>query len=262
MTELLTALLVTLIAYEAKAWFPCALKLVVAVAVSRLPKSQRDRFREEWLGHLESVPGGVARAIHAGGFILASGRMFPRWHRAVRFRRSMARGRFASRVTTRALDIAFAAFSLALFAPLMVILATVLRLQGGPPIFKQRRLGRGGRPFYIYTFRTVSPANERYLLARVSTVGQFMRRASLDELPQLINVLRGDMSVVGPRPSAHEMPTAKPGLNGGWCYQIEWKTSEPQPVYRWVAATISGYFYSVLYGLLTALGRPPKSDEN
>ena len=120
----------------------------------------------------------------------------------------------------RAIDFAGAAFGLLLLGPLMLGIALAVRFSSpGPVLFRQLRLGRGGQPFYVLKFRTMVPDAERRLAEleahneaaggvlfkirsdpRVTPMGRFLRRSSLDELPQLINVLRGDMSLVGPRP--------------------------------------------------------------
>jgi exopolysaccharide biosynthesis polyprenyl glycosylphosphotransferase len=119
----------------------------------------------------------------------------------------------------RAMDIIVATLGLVLMAPLMLLLGLLVRLESrGPALFKQLRAGRYGKPFRIFKFRTMCrDAEERisevisvddldepmYKLRsdpRVTRVGRFLRRTSLDELPQLINVLRGEMSLIGPRP--------------------------------------------------------------
>lgn len=109
----------------------------------------------------------------------------------------------------RAVDAALAAVGLLLAAPVMAACALAVRLSDGPGvIFRQERVGRHGRPFVLLKFRTLRPADvqesaTRWNVAsdgRMSRVGRVLRRTSLDELPQLWNVLRGDMSMVGPRP--------------------------------------------------------------
>jgi putative colanic acid biosysnthesis UDP-glucose lipid carrier transferase len=118
--------------------------------------------------------------------------------------------RVATSRRKRALDIAGALLALIAFAPLMVLIALAIRLEDGAPIlFRQRRSGLGGRPFHIYKFRTMRVAAEEAEVRqatpgdeRVTTVGRTLRRLSLDELPQLFNVLKGEMSLVGPRPHA------------------------------------------------------------
>jgi lipopolysaccharide/colanic/teichoic acid biosynthesis glycosyltransferase len=93
-----------------------------------------------------------------------------------------------------------------LLAPLIVLIALAVRIDGGRPVlYRESRLGRGGRPFRIYKFRTLRTSDRGPRVAprgdpRVTRVGARLRRAHLDELPQLFNIIRGDMAFVGPRP--------------------------------------------------------------
>ncbi|HWR97726.1 MAG TPA: sugar transferase, partial [Candidatus Methanoperedens sp.] len=106
----------------------------------------------------------------------------------------------------RALDVTVAAMALLLLSPLLLAAALAVRLRlGRPVLFRQVRPGRGGRPFVLLKYRTMSDARDGsgVLLpdaGRLSALGRFLRSTSLDELPELFNVLRGDMSLVGPRP--------------------------------------------------------------
>lgn len=108
----------------------------------------------------------------------------------------------------RLFDIVFAALALLLLCPLLLAVALWVRLDSpGPALFRQQRVGRGGRPFHIYKFRTMradaEAAGPQITVgadARITRAGAWLRRAKVDELPQFLNVLRGDMSVVGPRP--------------------------------------------------------------
>ena len=124
-------------------------------------------------------------------------------------------------VLRRAQDILFSLLALILLAPLalLISLAIVLDSPGDGAIFRQRRVGRDGKLFWLYKFRTMCPDAEEQLNEllsqnqmdgpafkikgdpRITRVGHFLRKTSLDELPQLLNVLRGDMSIVGPRPA-------------------------------------------------------------
>ncbi|MEO3751659.1 sugar transferase [Streptomyces sp. B6B3] len=116
---------------------------------------------------------------------------------------------WCARLAKRALDVVVAAVALALAAPLLAGCALAVRLSDGPGvIFRQERVGQDGRRFTLLKLRTMVPADEREAATRwsvageprISTVGRLLRRSFLDELPQLWNVLRGDMSLVGPRP--------------------------------------------------------------
>ncbi|MEJ2118683.1 MAG: sugar transferase [Alphaproteobacteria bacterium] len=150
----------------------------------------------------------------------------------------------------RAIDIVIAGTTLFLLAPLMLIAAGLIYLtQGGSVVFAQPRVGFGGKMFRCFKFRTMVPDAEERLAAhlaadpeaarewketrklkndpRVTWLGCFLRKSSIDELPQLINVLRGEMSCIGPRPvvadelarygvHAEEYAMARPGLTGIW----------------------------------------------
>ena len=119
------------------------------------------------------------------------------------------------------LDSALAAVVLILISPLMVLLATLVRLSSpGPILFRQRRIGRDGHPFDVLKFRTMrvpdARSSQQFELPegvapggvegedRCTPIGRWLRALSLDELPQFINVLRGDMCIVGPRPERPE----------------------------------------------------------
>ena len=110
----------------------------------------------------------------------------------------------------RLFDVACAAAGLLLLMPLLAALAVVILWNDGPPIlFSQTRVGRGGKPFRIWKFRTMRAGSQGSAItaagdSRVTRAGAVLRRCKLDELPQLFNVLKGEMSLVGPRPEAPE----------------------------------------------------------
>jgi undecaprenyl-phosphate galactose phosphotransferase len=144
------------------------------------------------------------------------------------------------------MDLAGSFLSLILLMPLLVAIAACIKMSSrGPILYKQKRLGRGGKLFWCFKFRTMVPDAESELARRddlraqfhenykikddprVTRVGAILRGTSLDELPQLWNVLRGDMSLIGPRPivepelrkygaHASRLLSVKPGLGGIW----------------------------------------------
>ena len=135
------------------------------------------------------------------------------------------------RAVKRALDVGIAGVLLLMFCPLVVVVWLVVRWKmGKPAIFRQQRPGRHERPFVLYKFRTMDEARDpggelRPDGVRLTPLGKFLRRTSLDELPQLWNVLRGEMSLVGPRPMRWDyLPyftprerlrhTVRPGITG------------------------------------------------
>jgi lipopolysaccharide/colanic/teichoic acid biosynthesis glycosyltransferase len=111
-------------------------------------------------------------------------------------------------VAKRCMDVVVAVVVLALTAPLLVLIAAVVKLtSAGPVLHRAQRVGRGGRPFLLLKFRSMradaaatGPGITRRGDDRITAVGRVLRRTKLDELPQLVNVLKGEMSLVGPRP--------------------------------------------------------------
>ena len=136
----------------------------------------------------------------------------------------------------RLMDVAFASAGFFVLAPLFLMIAILIRLDSkGPVVFRQKRSGLGGAPFTILKFRTMRCESDVREVRqatrddpRITRVGAFLRRSSLDELPQLLNVIAGDMSLVGPRPHAlshdqfygavigaySQRFSAKPGITG------------------------------------------------
>ena len=148
-------------------------------------------------------------------------------------------------MTRRAFDVVVAATALMLSAPLLAIAIVAIRLESrGHPIYRQRRVGRGGREFDVLKLRTMVDGAESIGAGlaidagdpRITRVGRLLRRTSLDELPNLINVLRGEMAIVGPRPTVpvqvaqyterqRRRLAVRPGITG-WA-QVNGRTSLP-----------------------------------
>ncbi|KAA2314351.1 WecB/TagA/CpsF family glycosyltransferase [Pseudooceanicola sediminis] len=206
----------------------------LAGRVRRAPALVR-RARAEWAWRLACEPRRMARRYLAGNVTFLA--------RAAAHAVGRVDGYGLRR---RVMDIASAGAAVALLAPVALVLAAAIRIEsGGPVLFRQTRIGRNGKPFTMYKFRSMyADAEQRRaaLLAtsdregicfksrndpRVTRVGRLLRRLSLDELPQLLNILRGDMSIVGPRPALPEEVAAypdralgrlavNPGLTGIW----------------------------------------------
>jgi exopolysaccharide production protein ExoY len=151
------------------------------------------------------------------------------------------------RALKRFLDVSFVLMALPIVLPVILVLAAVLKITGNSPFFTQERVGLGGRTFRLWKLRTMVPNAEQRLQdflqsdeaarrewdayqklshdPRITEFGQFLRKSSLDELPQLWNVLTGDMSLVGPRPMMLDQQelypgsayyALRPGLTGTW----------------------------------------------
>ncbi|HTG35223.1 MAG TPA: sugar transferase [Thermoanaerobaculia bacterium] len=137
-----------------------------------------------------------------------------RYSATAEFRRDMREAKLAVATSglKRAFDIVVAAFGLLLFLPLLAVVMVAIQIESpGPAIFRQRRTGYRGQVFTILKFRTMTVAEDAGDVrqatkndTRVTAAGALLRKLSIDELPQLWNVLRGDMSLVGPRPPIPE----------------------------------------------------------
>lgn len=149
-------------------------------------------------------------------------------------------------IVKRAMDLFLVLLTLLFWLPLCGVIALIIRITspGAPVVFRQLRTGKGGRRFHMYKFRTMVPDAEKLKAKyahlnelqwpdfkitndpRITPIGRFLRKTSLDELPQMFNVLRGEMSLVGPRPTSFGPETYKlwhthrldvmPGLTGLW----------------------------------------------
>src|SRR6266511_5726013 len=167
------------------------------------------------------------------------------WVKSFDPRKRILKGK-AYLLAKRAMDLSLVLLTLPLWLPLNGIIALLIRITspGAPVVFKQLRTGKGGRRFSMYKFRTMVPNAEELKSKyahlnelqwpdfkitndpRITPVGKFLRKTSLDELPQIINVLRGEMSLVGPRPTSFGPGTYKlwhtsrldvmPGITGLW----------------------------------------------
>jgi lipopolysaccharide/colanic/teichoic acid biosynthesis glycosyltransferase len=176
------------------------------------------RARSEWIWRLAQEPHRLARRYLAGNptFLARAGAA------------ALRCGAGAS-VLRRALDVTVAGFACVALAPVLALTALAIKADSrGPVLFKQTRIGLNGQPFTLYKFRSMSQDAEACraaLLAssdrdgicfksksdpRITKVGKVIRRLSIDELPQILNVLRGDMAIVGPRPALPDEVAAYP----------------------------------------------------
>ena len=159
----------------------------------------------------------------------------------------------------RMIDVVLSLFGLVLISPFVVIIAILIKIDSkGPVFFKHHRIGKNGKPFSMYKFRTMKDGAEAMINdftpeqleewrenfklkddPRITRIGKFLRKTSLDELPQLVNILRGDMSIVGPRPvieveleeygnDKDEFLSIRPGLTGWWASNGRSEISYPE----------------------------------
>lgn len=169
-------------------------------------------------------------------------------------------------IVRRYLDVFFASMLIFLLSPLLLLVAAAIKVDSkGPVIFKQKRLGKDGREFVMYKFRTMIENAEKMGTGlfnykgdfRVTRVGKILRLTSIDELPQLINIIKGDMTFVGPRPPVYyelgdynELPdefkirfTVLPGVTGfaqvygrnelPWHEKVKYDNKYVQKVHKW-----------------------------
>lgn len=255
-----TTILVTLfiavgarfMADEVKAWFGWLHKKLRSMAIARLPLESRERYNEEWESGLEEVPGEIFKFIYSIGLLRAG----------VGIRNAALKDAVRSQMQTelpaesrsylymkRTLDILFAVVMISVFAvPCLLIATAILLTSKGPVFYPSQRIGRDGRTFRIWKFRSMRLNEPRHGQItgqqadgklpqwrtqkhlqdpRITPVGRFLRTWSLDEVPQIFNVLRGEMSLIGPQPIMEvekhfygdNLPSylaITPGLSGLW----------------------------------------------
>lgn len=174
---------------EIKAWLPRLSVWLKTKAVHRLPSELRDRYDEEWQSCLLEIPGDISKVCFAASLLRGAGRInviahgpnLPRWA-----------------VLRRGVDIGVSLVLIVFFAPCFAIVASCVRLSlRGPAFYSCRWRTPDGREIVGYRFRTltsVSLSGER-MHFRLTKLGQFLRRTSIEELPALFSVVRGDMSL-------------------------------------------------------------------
>ena len=202
--------------------------------VSRAPEWLR-KARSEWVWRLVQEPRRLAGRYLAGNVAFMA-----------RAAATLLRGASGPALARRALDVTVAGSAAVTLAPVLALTALAIKVDSrGPVLFRQTRIGQNGQPFTIYKFRSMTQdaeARRAALLAtsdregvcfksksdpRITRVGRIIRRLSIDELPQILNVLRGDMAIVGPRPALPDEVAAyparalgrlavKPGITGLW----------------------------------------------
>lgn len=215
---------------------------IVWNAAQRLPEDRRDRYFEEWCAHLDAARTPLAKFLASLGFSFASVRMSVEVEGTERIKT------LSSDFGMRAVDIVGAMGMLVFMMPALLALTLAIYISDpGPVLFRHRRIGRGGRPIHVYKLRTMAlDGNERLLALlssdpaardewnrdrrlkrdpRITPIGRFLRSTSFDEIPQLLNVLGGSMSFVGPRPitaaeamgygkSLRSYQAVRPGVTG------------------------------------------------
>ena len=173
---------------------------------------------------------------------------------------------------TRLIDILCSLFGLTLLSPIILLLLIIGYFDTGSPIFKQERVGRNKKPFYLLKFRsmhvnTQSVATHLVQTSSITKWGSFLRKSKLDELPQLLNVLMGDMSFVGPRPNlfnqeelVHERETrgvysVRPGITGlAQIKKIDMSTpkllaeTDVHMIENWSLVSYFKYIFLTLFG--------------
>jgi lipopolysaccharide/colanic/teichoic acid biosynthesis glycosyltransferase len=251
-TTVILALLIAIVgrfmADEVKAWSDWLIKSLRRIAVRKLPAECKERYEEEWESAVAEIPGNLFKLFYSMGLLRAA--------IAIRgtTRKRTSDGSFD--LPKRLFDIVFAGVTLIVLAPVLLAIAIGIKLDTpGPVFYSSARIGKRGRVFRCTKFRTMEHDADNWCTGtmslserggvlfkisnnpRITSLGRLLRKYSLDELPQFFNVLRGDMSVVGPRPPiATEIKDYKlsdlrcldvmPGLIGLWQLEGQNKSFE------------------------------------
>lgn len=220
-----------IIAAELQAWLPAVSRLLLARAVRKLSLERRERYEEEWAAHIDELPGSISKVLFALQLFIASNAI----ERQAKSGSLDATAHWSWR-TKIVFDFAAAALALLFLSPMLLTIALAIRLDNnGYVLHRLRCHGQNGQVFDLFKFRIFqmekAETSAGMPVFKVTKFGAFLRYTSLDELPMLINVVRGEMSLIGPRPQSPYMlvpkqpPSAigadrerrfrvKPGING------------------------------------------------
>jgi lipopolysaccharide/colanic/teichoic acid biosynthesis glycosyltransferase len=250
-----------MIADDFKAWAPWIVRYLIRRAVRRLHKNQRERFAEEWSSHVNEIPGEIGKLLVAFGFLRASWKMTPDLGQDLPFA-----------FFKRAFDLCLSAFAIVLLVPLMLVAVLCIKAESrGPAVYWSTRRGYKNKTIRLFRFRTFFLNEDGGPNSgQVTWIGKFLRHTALEELPQLFNVILGDISFVGPRPRPNvgleKEPTVqydmKPGITG--MEQISNKTGnerETQAHDIWYAEHRSILLdLKIIFWTIARLisGRPPR----
>jgi lipopolysaccharide/colanic/teichoic acid biosynthesis glycosyltransferase len=214
------AVAISFLARDLYACSPRLQRILLRLATRMLPQENREDAFKQWYGDLMAMaPSELLRTLYAvdclrGGLSLgwrsrklsqendnvvgSSETSSSDWDALLA---SMTKQNLFYEGYKRVTDFLVAALYLIAVIPLLVLIGVAIKLESeGPILYRQLRIGRGGKPFGVYKFRSIKVPNASTIDIVQTRVGQFLRRTLLDEIPQVINVLTGDMSFVGPRP--------------------------------------------------------------
>jgi lipopolysaccharide/colanic/teichoic acid biosynthesis glycosyltransferase len=248
---------------EVKSWSAWLHKRIRRAAVAQLPKDCRERYDEEWESGLEEFPGEIFKLIYSIGLLRA----------ALDIRKAILRRAENSRTNfgrvKRVFDVLFSVATIVAILPSLIAIVIAIKLEAGGPVFSfSKRIGKKGRVFHCIKFRTMRLDTKVRLEdvqmdgrrvgifeiaydAHITGVGRFLRKYSLDELPVLFNILKGDMSFVGPLAPIHNENNYEhsylrqfnltPGLTGLWQVQTRRDRSllSPESLYETYAKNSS-----------------------
>jgi lipopolysaccharide/colanic/teichoic acid biosynthesis glycosyltransferase len=193
------AVISRLVADDVKAWLPRITRHLIEVAVRRLPEDQRERYVEEWTAFIDDTPGDLSKICRAASLSWAA--------------LSIARAAGSTRVTEigtrredgvwRLSDLFIGSVALLSVSAMLMVTMLAMRINGPDPFLAAYpRVGRNGKVFYLLMIRTTSGTADDTTVTRI---GRFLRKTRLDGIPQLINIMRGEMSFVGPRPESPDV---------------------------------------------------------
>jgi lipopolysaccharide/colanic/teichoic acid biosynthesis glycosyltransferase len=187
-----------LIADDVRCWLPILAQFLFRKAIQKLPAEEREIRQEEWQKDINDLPGDLGKFLLALQFNAAAMRMA---RDALSAELQIEPIRFWD-IFKRSFDLAFSGVFLILYGPILLTVGLAIKVDdGGPVFFRQARVGMNNKVFHLLKFRTLRGHGNECAPTRL---GRLLRLSRIDEIPQIINVIRGEMSLVGPRPERPE----------------------------------------------------------